>query len=155
MASLPRKSAESVALIPDGLDMPKYRWLRFSVRTLLVAVTICCVWLGWQVSIVHERKALRAMVIERGGLIDTAIDAPQLWFLNAFDASEPSWFRKRLGDEFVLYVYYSGVSEAERQRIARAFPDAWEIRQVTDSDRLQHNLILVDGRWVDSGFRGL
>jgi len=38
------------------------RWLRFSVRTLLVAVTIFCVWLGWQVNWVRERRIARQRI---------------------------------------------------------------------------------------------
>ena len=93
------------------------------------------------------------MVIERGGLIGTARDAPQLGLLSAFDAAEPSWVRQRLGDEFVLDVYYNDMSHAERARIARAFPDATEIRQLTDHDRFLRGLVFVDGKWVDSGYR--
>jgi len=38
-------------------EKPKRRWLSFSIRTLLIAVTIFCVWLGWQVSIVREASS--------------------------------------------------------------------------------------------------
>ena len=37
---------------------PKRRWLRYSIRMLLVAVTIVCVWLAWQLHQVRERRAL-------------------------------------------------------------------------------------------------
>ena len=45
--------------------LTKHRWLRYSIRTLLVAVTIFCVWLGWQFRIVRERKAVLDLVQSR------------------------------------------------------------------------------------------
>src|SRR5690242_12542980 len=47
-------------------NKPNRRWLRFSIRTLLVAVTIFCVWLGWQVSIVRERTRALAELRQEG-----------------------------------------------------------------------------------------
>jgi hypothetical protein len=38
---------------------PKRRW-SFSLRTLFVVVTLACVWLGWNASIVQRRKAFSA-----------------------------------------------------------------------------------------------
>ena len=40
------------------MTSPRRRWFSFSLRTLFVVVTIFCVWLGWQVRIVHERRAV-------------------------------------------------------------------------------------------------
>jgi hypothetical protein len=34
------------------------RWLRFSLRALLVAITLLCGWLGWEMNHVHERQRL-------------------------------------------------------------------------------------------------
>jgi hypothetical protein len=46
---------------------PKRRWFRFSLRTLLVAVTLLCIWLGWQARIVQERKGLLELLTQSGG----------------------------------------------------------------------------------------
>src|SRR5262245_12818776 len=37
---------------------PTRRWLRYSLRTLLVALTALCLWLGWQAQLVHERRQM-------------------------------------------------------------------------------------------------
>ena len=34
------------------------RHFRFSLRTLLILVTLLCVWMGWQIHVVRERKAI-------------------------------------------------------------------------------------------------
>src|SRR5262245_35817365 len=46
---------------------PSRRWLRYSLRTLLVLVTVFCLWLGWQVRIVHKRKAALREIEDAGG----------------------------------------------------------------------------------------
>ena len=100
--------------------VPTRRWLRFSIRTLLVAVTIFCVWLGWQVSIVRERKAVRKLIDEAGGYHGnpfSGIEAKEL-------IPKVSWFRQRLGDEGVREWTLPKKLEAERARVVRAFPES-------------------------------
>ena len=45
------------------------RYLRFSLRTFLVVLTVVCVWFGWQVSQVNQRRQAVAWVLEMGGLV--------------------------------------------------------------------------------------
>ena len=101
-------------------EMPKRRWLTFSVRTLLIAVTIFCVWLSWQVSIVRERKAVRKILQERETFTyeECHPGMPHLPGVHI------SWIRAALGDEAVSYFYLSGRETVdEMQRIRRAFPE--------------------------------
>ena len=40
-----------------GMDKPKpRRWFRFSLRTMFVLVTVVCVWLGYQLNWIRERR---------------------------------------------------------------------------------------------------
>ena len=55
-------------------EAPKRRWFRFSLRTLFVVVTVCCVWLGWQLHIVRERQAM-LREFEKGAERTAAWDA--------------------------------------------------------------------------------
>jgi hypothetical protein len=96
---------------------PNRRWLRYSIRTLLVAVTIVCVWLGWQWRIVQERKAVIRLVVERGAF---SFPSP--------DPDEPctlSWIRQVLGDKEVIgsLIVHERLSQEEKDRIAQAYPD--------------------------------
>jgi len=45
------------------------RWFRFSLRTMLVGVTLCGCWLAWESSIVRGRKHVVAWVQEHGGTV--------------------------------------------------------------------------------------
>src|SRR5215213_2601796 len=93
---------------------PKRRWLRYSIRTLLIAVMVFCVWLGWQVSIVRERRSFVEWNKARFGRIEW-------WQVNAIEnwnklapAMAPPWitmyelyprWRTWLGDAPANYVH--------------------------------------------------
>jgi hypothetical protein len=87
------------------------RWLRFSLRTLLVAVTIFCVWLGLKVNAARrQREAVAAM--ERAGAT-VIFDYQLMPVVNAagrmaIDANSippgPAWLRNLFGDDFFRTV---------------------------------------------------
>jgi len=108
--------------------LPNRRWLRFSIRTLLVAVTIFCVWLGWQVSIVRERKALVPLVRQTGGAA-WAFDEP--WMQ---PADGPGSFRKLIGDRAWLHIVLPKKHDPnDLARVDLAFPEAIVSIQVRPS----------------------
>ena len=45
------------------------RWLQFSLRSLLVLLTIACVWLGWKVERARKRGEAIDAVVEQGGMV--------------------------------------------------------------------------------------
>jgi hypothetical protein len=99
---------------------PNRRWLRFSIRTLLLAVTIFCVWLGWQVSIVREREKLLQLVLRngadfmRGNGIQWSLHKARErgWIHVPRSASQPfrysgdplPWPREALGDRTITVI---------------------------------------------------
>jgi hypothetical protein len=107
------------------------RCFRFSLRTLLVAMAVACLWLGRQVNLVHERRALlaslaivadarfdpRRTVFIPGGVVEFAGD------LERPGVSIP-WYRKLLGDETVtVLALRTQMSRDQRERFHRAFPE--------------------------------
>jgi hypothetical protein len=50
---------------------PRRRWLRFSLRTLFLLLTACCIWIGWNVHQVRERATMRQYILAQGGTISS------------------------------------------------------------------------------------
>jgi hypothetical protein len=114
--------------------LPTRRWLRFSIRTLLITVTIFCVWLGWQVSIVRERKGLRAQTESRIRIADELAFQPGL---NGPRSYVLPWYRHWLGDMGVKWIIADQISEDEFDQLVRVFSEAqikWGRRIYTPVD---------------------
>jgi hypothetical protein len=106
------------------------RWPQFQLRTFLLAVTVACVWLGWQCRIVHERREVRRLIGEVEGFVE-----PLYLCGNATDlyeqGPEPSFLRQLLGDESLrgqLIVYPRTAAASLEARIRAAFPEAQFLR---------------------------
>jgi hypothetical protein len=101
--------------------LPKRRWLRFSVRTLLIAVTIFCVWLGWASRWVTQRR--HAVDRSTGVFRDGDGRTPwSLWLLGERGAAT-----------IVVHVHGKTLQDAnaraeqlapELKRLQRLFPEA-------------------------------
>ena len=70
---------------------PKRRWIRFSLRGLLVLVTIVGVWLGLQAQQVAHRAQIRQLIESRGGTLS------ELSY-TAGQGLEPPWVWRLMGD---------------------------------------------------------
>jgi hypothetical protein len=103
--------------------LPRRRWLRFSVRTLMVAVTIFCVWLGWQVHRVRERRAIYEAIEAESGLplvepYSVKFEHPRRTDLDI------SWWRSRLGDRYYASLTMLEGGQYTYAEVARLFPEA-------------------------------
>ena len=47
----------------------KRRWLRFSLRTFFVLLTVFCVWFGWHVERARQQRKAVEWVVEMGGRV--------------------------------------------------------------------------------------
>jgi hypothetical protein len=111
---------------PSKAEPPKRkrRWFQFSLRSLLIFVTVLAIlfaYVGWQAKIVRARlavlKELKTVVNgQRTGFIEHIADDPR--------HSIP-WIRKILGDEPMNCIFLPLSTEKEyRQRIRETFPEA-------------------------------
>src|SRR5262245_36066521 len=94
---------------------PKRRRLRFSLRTLLVLVTIACVgfgWLGMKVRAKQRERAAVNAIRELGGRAEYDFEITYgRWNEHQDPPRGPAWLRKLLGDDAfakVLAVVLSG-----------------------------------------------
>jgi hypothetical protein len=100
----------------DAPKPTKRRWFRFSLRTLFVLVTVLCVWLGWQVHLVKQRRAFLHWVDARGGwaLLPTQQDSSMI----------PPW-RRWLGDVAIDGIAFpSDVDQETYVYARRVFPES-------------------------------
>ena len=114
---------------------PKPRLPRYSLRTMFVVVTMLACWLGWQVNIVHQRKALLRSVKQEGGWSMGYLDSYEERGIrtNMFPPQHrlPAW-RLWLGDKSICHIAFRDESmRKEADRARELFPEAevWPPRQ--------------------------
>jgi hypothetical protein len=92
------------------MDKPKpRRWFRFSLRTMFVLVTVFCVWLGYQLNWIRQRRdAIRSDIILSIGTDETRPPG-LLWIFGEQGHSQISSFR---------------TDEVEINRLEELFPEA-------------------------------
>ncbi len=109
------------------------RWpsfLRFSLRALLIAVTLVCCWLAWEMSIVRHRQQVRQRTQERFTFASTrevvAAEIPD----DTPGVARISFVRRWMGDVAIQQIYYLnyGTDKAEFEKqlaeLERVFPEA-------------------------------
>jgi len=112
----------------------KPKWFRFSLRTLLILITVLCCYLGYESSVVRQRRAELKRLESTWTFEFTTVEE----FARRYPGGAPppyppvvapprvSLVRRSLGDEAIQYIGYYGhiASAADRQRVARVFPEA-------------------------------
>lgn len=111
-----------------GAEPPKHkrRWFQFSLRMLLIGVTlvaVACAYVGWQAKIVHERRWLLENVILRKGVV---FPDPSPAHLTApLPCRSAPWIRQLLDDVWIDEIRLDAkTSDEEFDEIAACFPEA-------------------------------
>ena len=107
---------------------PKRLWFRFGLRTLLLAMTVLCVWLGFKVNAARRQKEAVDAILKAGGTVTFSYQCvpvrgnPDALSLdpNALPTT-PAWLRACLGEDFfrnTVEVNLSGRAIFERRSCA-------------------------------------
>ena len=112
-------------------DKSPRRWFSFSLRSLLLVMTVLCIWLGWESNVVRQRRrAVTKLQSNPAFQIMTA----KTWAAS-FPASKPPQpiatipkVRLWLGDEAIQEIGYfrhmQGFSDGDVDRLTKLFPEA-------------------------------
>jgi hypothetical protein len=105
----------------------KRRSCKFSLRTLIIAVTLLAVplgYVGWQAKIERERLAMRDWIRSNGGYFPTSTSS-EGFYGSELSRWSGSWIRGRLGDFDAVYVVVpNGTSDEKLCQVKAVFPDA-------------------------------
>ena len=96
---------------------PKRRWCRFSLRALLILITVLCLWLGPKVHHARQQRAAVEAIASLGGRVyydHQVTQPPAQGFRSPHKVAAPSagWLRSTLGDDFlstVVFVELKGI----------------------------------------------
>jgi hypothetical protein len=130
-------------LEPPNAEPPKRHHFQFSLRTLMIVVTLLCVvggYVGWQAKKVNERKTLLERVVSDGGgyfrvslgprdheeySVCGAIPGNGKWLVPSHEYPPPSWIRRWLGDDRICTIWLpKSFSATDLAIIAEGFPEA-------------------------------
>ena len=107
-------------------NKPRRRWFQFSLRTVLIGVTVAACgmgWLGVRVKDARKQAAAVTAVEKLGGFVCYDFQADSMGDgVSALGTPGPAWLRAILGDDFfrsVWLVTFAGTSitDAELQRL--------------------------------------
>src|ERR1051326_8272874 len=108
----------------------KTRWLRFSLRTLLLLVMALCVWLGIQVNAARRQREAVAVLEKAGATViyDYQVAMPPAgtaWLRRVVNPDRqqlppgPAWLRQQIGDDYFRTVVSVFVNlKLDRQKAA-------------------------------------
>jgi len=86
---------------------PRRRWLQFSLRTLLIVVTVFCVWMGITAKRARDQQQAVEAILAAGGVVNYEHQ------LDRSDPPGPVWLRQLIGDEYFFSVNFVSFHKGE------------------------------------------
>ena len=85
---------------------PKRRWLRMTLRTFLVLLTVACVWLGWLANRANNQRRTVQWATELGGYVSYDYQYHP-------EPPGPEWLRNLIGIHYFANVVRVRLSETQ------------------------------------------
>ena len=125
---------------PDKPE-PRRRFRQFSLRTMLVVLTVFCVWLGWTVHRANEQKKAVEWVREMGGSVwceNYKFDAHGHFIADA-EPPGPKWLVQLLGADYfqevsIVWLVNTPVSGEQVENLRQALPNCDIVLSPPSSD---------------------
>jgi len=100
------------------------RWFRFSLRSMLVLVTLSCCWLSWEIKAVRDRREARIQILAANDVAFFHGEMEGVEIVRYGHRRKPTWIRSLLGDEMVYSISFSRPPTAEDLKQIEYFPEA-------------------------------
>ena len=99
----------------DTKQTPKRkRWLRYSLRTLLVVITILCIALGYWTYRAKRQRAVVKWVEENGGEVHYDFELDEYGYtIKAAKPPSPKWMQAFLGNDYLATVVHVRLENSE------------------------------------------
>lgn len=120
----------------EATPATKRRWFAFSLRALMIGVTVLCCWLGWEQRRIGQRAKARQWIESHGGVWDSyelensdPFNAERWWFIAhvASRLDQMSLSRRILRDQPILFIAFPThkVTTNELDWLRTLFPEAY------------------------------
>jgi hypothetical protein len=108
------------------------RWFSFSLRSLLLVMTVLCIWLGWESSVVRQRRRMLSKLQVSPAFQITTAKSWAAIFAGGPPPPQPvatiPTVRRWLGDEAIQEIGYfrhmQGFTDGDVDRLVKLFPEA-------------------------------
>ena len=87
------------------------RWFRFSLRMLMVVITVLCVWLGFKVNAARRQREAVDAILKAGGSIgydyqtDLVPGHPDWFSVEDHKLPRPAWLATLLGNDYLSDIW--------------------------------------------------
>ena len=140
--------------MPNDRAKPKRRFLRYSLRTMLVVVLLLSVWLGWMANKAAKQRRAVALVEELGGGVVYDYDVSSTGPKTQKAPLVPEWLRELWGIDFFSTVGAVSFMNELRPSVTVAVTDR-QIAQITHGFPNVTHINLGGSAVGDSGLKHL